>query len=232
MNTRSLDMLKSVALALDDMRDKFVFIGGATVQLYATDPASPESRPTLDVDCLIQITSLTQYYELEEQLRKRRFTDEGGEGAPLCRWLCEGVRVDVIPTPFNALGFSNRWFEYGIGKAVGYQLDGGLTIRILPPTYFLATKLEALKNRGLIDLRMSQDLEDVVFVLRNRQGVVDEISVADAPVRSYIVSSVEDLLAVDVLPEAIAAVLDRGEPPQTVQLIGRIMNEIRSLVSR
>ena len=150
----------------------------------------------------------------------------------MCRWLCEGIKVDVMATPFDPLGFSNRWFENGIGKAEAYHLDGDLTIRILPPAYFLATKFEALKKRGLIDLRMSQDLEDIVFVIRNRRGIVDEIALADASVRSHIISSVEDLLAMDVLPEAIAAVLDRGEPPQTVQLITGIMTGIRTLVTR
>ena len=61
MNTRNLNMLKRVALALDDIRDNFVFIGGATIQLYGTDPAAPESRPTLDVDCLTRIVSLSEY---------------------------------------------------------------------------------------------------------------------------------------------------------------------------
>jgi hypothetical protein len=46
----SLEMLEVIAGGLQDLLDEVVFVGGATVALYATDPAAPEARPTDDVD--------------------------------------------------------------------------------------------------------------------------------------------------------------------------------------
>jgi hypothetical protein len=46
----SFEMLEVIAGGLRDLLDEVVFVGGATVALYATDPAAPETRPTDDVD--------------------------------------------------------------------------------------------------------------------------------------------------------------------------------------
>ncbi len=54
----SLEMIKLVALKLDYLRDKVVFLGGAATCLLVTDPALPEIRSTLDVDVIIEISSI------------------------------------------------------------------------------------------------------------------------------------------------------------------------------
>ena len=33
---------------------KVVFVGGSVAELYAEDPAAPDIRPTMDVDCVIK----------------------------------------------------------------------------------------------------------------------------------------------------------------------------------
>lgn len=52
MKQTNLEMLKIVAGALGDTCEQVVFVGGATVQFYATSPGAPEPRPTVDVDCI------------------------------------------------------------------------------------------------------------------------------------------------------------------------------------
>ena len=44
--TRNVEMLEIVAEGLGELLDEVVFVGGATVTLYVTDPAAPEARPT------------------------------------------------------------------------------------------------------------------------------------------------------------------------------------------
>jgi hypothetical protein len=55
MNRTNREHLIIVEQALGEISDKVVFLGGAVVNLYAQDPAAPESRPTMDVDCITEI---------------------------------------------------------------------------------------------------------------------------------------------------------------------------------
>ena len=62
-------MLAVVARGLKDLKNRVVFVGGATVDLYITSPGGEPLRVTDDVDCVIEITSRTDYRALEEKLR-------------------------------------------------------------------------------------------------------------------------------------------------------------------
>lgn len=61
--------IKAVNNALQELRDSVVFVGGATISLYADRPVL-EVRPTDDVDVIIEIVNYTQRQQLEEKLRK------------------------------------------------------------------------------------------------------------------------------------------------------------------
>ena len=56
---------------------------------------------------------------------------------------------------------------------------------MLTPVYFLCTKLVALRDRGWGELRVSQDLEDIVHLVDNRLELRTELTQADASVRVY-----------------------------------------------
>jgi hypothetical protein len=32
------------------------------------------------------------------------------QGAPICRWIYQDIKVDVMPTDENVLGFNNQWY--------------------------------------------------------------------------------------------------------------------------
>ncbi|MFC5411526.1 hypothetical protein ACFPMF_19555 [Larkinella bovis] len=55
----NLTHMRLVADALTKLNEKFVFVGGSTVQLYATDPAAAEPRPTQDIDVVVALVSYT-----------------------------------------------------------------------------------------------------------------------------------------------------------------------------
>jgi hypothetical protein len=50
VNTANIQMLEFAAAALAELPDEVVFVGGATDELWATDEAVPEFRPTVLVD--------------------------------------------------------------------------------------------------------------------------------------------------------------------------------------
>jgi predicted nucleotidyltransferase len=212
MSQANRERLRLVAEALGDLRTRVVFVGGAVVELYATDPAAPEPRPTLDVDCIIEVSTRLAYSKLEEDLRRKGFRNDQREGAPVCRWLVKDIKVDVMPLQPDILGFSNEWYQEGFRHIHIVSLGAGVMVNLLDTPYFLATKVAALYNRGLGDLRTSSDFEDIVYILSNRGSVLDEVKAAEGKVRQYLSASFKELLSSSMVDEAIDAALGYGEP--------------------
>ena len=182
----AIAMVELVANRLGHLKERVVFLGGAATGLLVTDPGVSSIRPTKDVDVIVQIGSRVEYRALEKELLGLGFNPDRSEGAPLCRWMIEGVLVDVMPTDPAFLGFSNRWYPKAMKESVAITLPGGTEIRLVSAPYFLATKLEAFLGRGEGDFMTSHDLEDVVTLLDGRASVVDEVLGANLELRKYI----------------------------------------------
>ena len=221
--THNIEMLETVAEGLDYLLAEVVFLGGATVALYATDPAAPQARPTDDVDLVFEITSRLEYSRLEEKLRTLRFTHDTSAGAPICRWIFRGVRVDAMPTDPQILGFANQWYRDALMHSTSFFLPSGRRIKIFSPPYFLATKLEAFRARGINDIRLSPDFEDVTFLLDNRPELPDELDSSDPIAKQFIQTALRDLLQDPLLREAIEAALGFGVAGARVQRMLSIM---------
>lgn len=72
-----------------------------------------ESRPTIDVDCIIEVVPRLAYYVLEGELRALRFRHDQ-ESQVICRWRVGELVVEVMPVgEDNILGFSNPWYPEG-----------------------------------------------------------------------------------------------------------------------
>lgn len=105
----SIKMLEYAAIKLGDLVEDFVFIGGSATALFITDNSVPEIRPTLDVDCLIDVASLSEYYKIELALKKRGFK-QSIDDEVICRWRHDDLILDVMPTDQKILGFTNKWY--------------------------------------------------------------------------------------------------------------------------
>lgn len=180
------EVLVQAVEKLGPLVEEMVFLGGCATGLLITDPAAPTIRVTRDVDVIVEVTSLSEYYALSEQLRARGFSEDTSEGAPLCRWQAEEVILDVMPTDEKILGFSNAWYTPAMQQAAEYRLSDGQVIRLVTAPYFLATKLEAFYGRGGGDYLASHDMEDIVSIIDGRSELVDEVSACDADVRAYL----------------------------------------------
>jgi predicted nucleotidyltransferase len=167
----STDLLELGATVLgDDLVDEVVFVGGATITLWITDPAAPPPRPTKDVDVIVEVATRADYYAFEERLRAAGFTDDGNV---ICRWRHRGsgLILDAMPTDAALLGFENQWQRESFPHAVVVDLPSGTQIRAVPPQFLLATKIEAHLGRGAGDLLSSRDFADIVDrVLDGVQG--------------------------------------------------------------
>ncbi len=80
----NLNNIKVIYRALEELSGKVVFVGGATVSLYADRP-STEVRPTKDVDILIELLQYKDYAAMEEDLRKKGFINDTESGVICCR---------------------------------------------------------------------------------------------------------------------------------------------------
>jgi hypothetical protein len=171
------------------------FLGGSITALLITDKAAPEVRPTYDVDAIAEISSYAAYADFSERLRKCGFTEDAGEGAPICRWRQKNTILDVMPLDEKILGFSNRWYKPALDSAVVHELGRELRVRVVTGIYFCATKLEAFAGRGKGDHQASRDLEDFIAVVDGRAELVKEIQGGSDDVRIYLASEIAKLLA-------------------------------------
>ncbi len=105
MPNSNLELLKQVAGKLRPLLGEAVFVGGCATGLLVTDEAAGEVRPTFDVDVIAEITSYADYLTFADRLRGLGFREDTSEDAPLCRWLIDGMKLDVMPLDEKILGF-------------------------------------------------------------------------------------------------------------------------------
>lgn len=79
-----------------------------------------------------------------------------------------------------------------IQHAITYDLEDGLTIRLLSLPYFLATKFAAYHSRGG-DPRTSHDFEDIIYLMDNCSNLVASIRDADQTIRAFLKSEFEKI---------------------------------------
>lgn len=171
MENNNLERLLLIAEGLGELIHKVVFVGGSVAELYADDPAATDIRPTMDVDCVIDIDSYNELQSFERSLRLQHFVNDTESGV-ICRWRYKGEIVDIMPSDKNILGFTNQWYKPGIQQKIQYVINTNVSLNILPVLYYIATKIEAIKGRAGEDLRVSHDFEDLVYILNNRQDIL------------------------------------------------------------
>lgn len=180
----NIAIVKKVALGLKELKEEMVFVGGATLSIYANDPAADPVRPTSDIDLSISLAGYRAWNKLQERLQELGFYPDM-ESKVICRFTFQGITIDVMPDDSNILGFTNPWYQPGLDKALLIQLDTDLEIRVLPVAYFLATKFHAYHSRGG-DSRMSHDFEDIIYITDNRLDLIKEIATSPDDVRKYL----------------------------------------------
>jgi hypothetical protein len=210
----NIELLEQAASALGELLDSdVVFVGGATIALWATDQTMVNFRPTEDVDVIVEITSRIDYYGFEERLRQLNFRNDEEVICRFRHWDDDLV-LDVMPTAAGILGFENRWQKAAFPHAVAVELPSGRVIRAVPPAFLLGTKLEAFRSRGKGDLLWSRDFEDVITLIDRRGELVDEIGEATRELRSYVAAELDGLLQRRDFNSAAEGALSGGRETQ------------------
>lgn len=183
----SIELLERAATVLGPLVEEVVFVGGATVVLWITDPGAPPPRPTLDVDVVVEITTLLGYQRFSGRMRERGLSEDA-DSPVICRWrhAATGLVLDAMPSEPSILGFANRWQAAALPHAARRTLPSGAEIRAATPPCLIAAKLEAFTGRGRDDLLGSHDLEDVIALIDGRAEIIGEVEAGSAELRSFV----------------------------------------------
>lgn len=216
----NIERLKKVAVGLGPLKDRIVFVGGCVAELYASNPAFTEVRPTEDVDCVVNLSSYSDYNAFCDLLREQSFVNSRRPGDPICRWSFQDELVDIMPFEESPLGPSNKWYKPGMERKIIYEISKGLTIQLLPVTYYVATKLEAIESRGGDDLRFSHDFEDLIYVL-NYSDVFEHLLLMsdDISLLDYFKEKFRLLLSRPYIQEEVQSALPYDERDRTTLLL-------------
>jgi predicted nucleotidyltransferase len=224
-NDPNVMLLELVADRLGgELRSELVFVGGAVAGILITDPALPAIRATQDVDVIVHAAVLSDYHRIESALRARGFVNDTSPQAPICRWRVDSALVDVMPASEKILGFANRWYPLALESAVLTTLPSGLQIKVIGAAVFLATKLEAFRDRGNGDYLFSHDLGDLIAVVDGRDTLVDECGRADPMLRAYLKEWTNRLLGSSRFLEALPGHVptDAGSQARVPDLVGKL----------
>jgi hypothetical protein len=202
----SVELLELAADALGNLVPEVVFLGGATIPLWITDPGAPPPRPTKDVDVVVECATTSDFHEFESKLRERGFAEDQ-ESRGICRWKhgASGLQLDAMPERGAILGFENRWQGASIPHAPSRELPSGQLIRAASPPYLVAMKLEAFSSRGGEDLLGSRDFGDVISLVDGREELVGEVRAAEPELQAFIAERIARLLAMPRIDDGLAA---------------------------
>jgi predicted nucleotidyltransferase len=217
-------MLRRVARALgSDLLDQVAFVGGCTTGLLLTDEFTRERvRSTHDVDLVISVLSYVDWQRFKEALKKKGFQEPSSmdEEMPICAMKLGELRVDLMPDHGTVLGFSNRWYPLALKTAEPISLDEDLSIHVVTPPLFAATKLEAYKGRGEGDPLSSHDIEDILNLVDGRPELLAEVQATDERLQTYIAAELNELLRQDEFGYAVQS--QAGDPDREALLFERL----------
>ena len=125
------------------------------------------------------------------------------QAPPSCRYGLGGILVDVMMTTSTAMGFSDPWYPEAFSSAEPMTLPNGLTVKVVRPAFFLATKLNAWRDRGEGDYYGSKDLEDILAVIDGRPALLDEVRQSSDAVKAFLAKEFAALLNVQTFLDAI-----------------------------
>lgn len=120
-NKIAIVQLNTAVNELGELSRDMLFVGGSIVPLLFTSNSN-YFRATRDIDCVINVTALVDYYQFVEKLKQIGFKEMVEDDSPICRWSKSDLVIDIIPTT-NVLGFTNSWYLPAFNNPVIHNVD-------------------------------------------------------------------------------------------------------------
>lgn len=176
------------------------------------------------------MVSRTDYYNLSERLRVKGFKEDMSEAAPICRWLIDGVMLDVMPVDTKILGFGNEWYSPAAENAEMVKLQSSEFTKMVSAPYFIMTKLEAFNGRGNGDFLMNHDIEDIIAVIDGRAELLVEIRLSDAAQVSELRNRFKKLLNNNRFIDAVSGHMPTDDTSQArAEIVIKVINDIAAM---
>lgn len=160
----NLGLLRAVAARIGTLRERVMFLGGTILPLLVRADVATDIRVAKDVDIMVHADSKADLWAFEDRLwdagLKRR---TAGATSP---WRFDDIHVDVMTTEPETVDLINRWGMEAVRQKQQRDLGGGLVINVARSTHYLATKIDAFERRGCGNYPASNDVYDMLLVLR------------------------------------------------------------------
>lgn len=220
-------MLEMVARKLDKLNEEVLYLGGCATALFINDPLALDVRPTKDVDCIIDVISLSEYYSFQEKLKKIGFK-ESMQDEVICRYCYEDMILDVIPAG-GVPGFANRWYKPALKHPIHHDITGDIAVKTTTAPYFLASKIEAYKDRGNNDMFASSDFEDIITVVAGREGIENEVLKSETELKTYLKKFFNGIMEDSQFEQALPGHVSDG--PVTMQRAQKVKERIEKIIN-
>ncbi|MEM9446635.1 MAG: hypothetical protein AAGA18_14935 [Verrucomicrobiota bacterium] len=224
-----IDSLCFVSRKLDALGINFAFVDGGIIELLVDEPSLIDFRPTIDVDVIVEAIGQYDYSRLEEKFREAGFENDTREDAPICRWILENITVDIMPIEATNLGLNCRWFPEALTESITVKVQNLNTkLKVISQPYFIATKVEAFKDRGNKDFYASHDIEDLITLIDGCSSIVSLIKPSSKPLKTYLRKELSKFMNDSNFQEAIAGHLPPDSASQ--QRLPIIIERIKGII--
>lgn len=85
---QNFEIVAQVATCLQELVEEVVFVGGSSAAFLISDEDIVTVQPTLDVDLIVEVMNLPDYYRFEKRLKKLGFEPDK-DGLDAGFWLKE-----------------------------------------------------------------------------------------------------------------------------------------------
>ena len=133
-----------------------------------------------------------------------------------------------MPIEERVLGLPSKWFRIALAQSKQITLEA-ITVPVITKTCFLATKLEAFKDRGNEDFYLSHDFEDIVALIDGAQNIVGDVANSELSLRRYVADGFAGLVKNSNLFDALPGHFPADSGGARRQLIIERMQEISRL---
>jgi predicted nucleotidyltransferase len=224
--TINLSVVAEVAIALQELKEKMVFVGGAVISLYTDDPAADEIRPTGDVDMTVSVMSYNNWTLLNDRLSQLGIYPDP-EGHAICSYKYKDIPLDIMPAEDSPIGPANKWYKIGFENIQIAQVKDQ-EIQILSAPCFLATKFEAFNHRGK-DYRTSHDIEDIIYLIDNRINIVQETKSSNREIIHFLQDEFEKIKKSGLFEEVLSAHIHPLIIQERQEIVIKKINEILAI---
>lgn len=203
-------MLAQLATVLgEDLRHSVVVIGGMAPALYA-GPDRAGVRATKDVDVVVDAATYPAWRRALERFEERGFRYHAGD--PVCRFRRDGLTLDILPSEPTAIGLpESQWFSHVHASRLH---SDAVDLHVVDPLVLLGLKIEAHDDRATGLIGGDKDLEDIVVVLANVDGLIEAIRAGRAPIHAFLRERLARLFDGDAGRERIETCLPGDDATQ------------------